>query len=148
VGMDILDIPGVTDGLDNDYAAQGAGALEGLKNHDLVVIHVEAPDEAAHEGSVNDKIRAIQRVDEEVISRLRNWQPNSLRLLVMPDHPTPIKVQTHTDEPVPFLLWGPGFLANGGKRFSEAEAKSTGFFVDPGYNIVSRLLEKSGEAKS
>jgi 2,3-bisphosphoglycerate-independent phosphoglycerate mutase len=67
----------------------------------------------------------------------------------MPDHPTPIKVQTHTDDPVPFLLWGPGFSSNGAKRFTEAEAKKTGFFLEEGYNIMGRLIEKVmlGEAE-
>jgi len=140
VEMETLDIPGVTDGLDNDYAAQAAGALQALNQHDLVAIHIEAPDEAAHAGSIDDKIDAIQRVDREVLSQLRSWRPNGLRLLVMPDHSTPIKVQTHTDDPVPFLLWGAGVTANRAKRFTEAEAKSTGFFIDEGYNIMGRLI--------
>jgi 2,3-bisphosphoglycerate-independent phosphoglycerate mutase len=139
--MDILDIPGVTDGLDNDYVAQAVGALNALEEHDLVVIHIEAPDEAGHAGSIDDKIEAIQRVDGEVLSRLRNWRPKTLRVLIMPDHPTPIKIQTHSDDPVPFILWGPGFTANGASRFTEAEAKSTGFFIDEGYNIMGRLIE-------
>ncbi len=139
LGMEVLDIAGVTDGLDNDYAAQAVGALKALENHDLVVIHIEAPDEAAHAGSVDDKIEAIRRVDSEVISRLRSWQPDDLRLLIMPDHPTPIKTQTHSPEPVPFLLWGAGFIPNGAKKFTEVEAESTGFFIEEGYNIMGRL---------
>jgi len=138
-GMETLYIPGVTDGPDNDYAAQASGALEALGGHDLVVIHVEAPDEAAHAGAIDSKIEAIERVDREVISRLRFWQGDALRLLIMPDHATPIKVQTHTDDPVPFLLWGTGFNPNGAKRFTEAEAKRTDFFIEEGYNIMSRL---------
>ena len=138
--MDVLEIPGVTDGQDNDYAAQATGALAAFDKHDLVVIHIEAPDEAAHDGSIDDKIEAIQRVDKEVLSRLRSWRPGELRLLTMPDHPTPIKTRTHSDEPVPFLLWGPGFTSNGARRFTEAEAKSTGFFIEEGYNITSRLI--------
>lgn len=140
--MDILDIPGVTDGPDNDYAAQAVGALKALEEHDLVVIHIEAPDEAAHAGSIDDKMEAIQRADAEVLSRLRNWHPGSLRLLVMPDHPTPIKTRTHSDNPVPFMLWGAGFTANGAKRFTESEAKSTGLFIEQGYNIMSRLIQR------
>ena len=140
VGMDTLDIPGVTDGLDNDYAAQAVGALNALDDHDLVVIHVEAPDEAAHAGSIDDKIEAIQRIDEEVVSRLRSWQPDSLRILVMPDHSTPIETQTHAPDPVPFMLWGPGFTANGAKRFTESEAKNVGFFIEKGYNIMNMLI--------
>jgi len=139
VGMEVLDIPGVTDSLDNDYAAQASGALEALKEHDLVIIHIEAPDEAAHNGAVDDKIEAIQRVDNEVVARLRSWQADGLRVLIMPDHPTPIKLQTHTADPVPFMLWGAGFTANGAQRFTEAEANSTGLFLDEGYNIMGRL---------
>ncbi len=135
-----LDISGVTDGQDNDYAAQAVGALKALEQHDLVVIHIEAPDEAAHEGSIDDKIEAIQRVDSEVVSRIRGWQSDALRLLVLPDHPTPIKTQTHSGEPVSFMLWGPGFTTNGAKRFTENEAKNTGFFIEEGYKIMGRLI--------
>ena len=135
-GIKVLDIRGVTDGLDNDYAAQARGAVEALKQNELVVIHIEAPDEAAHGGLIDDKIKAIEMVDSEVISRLRG----GLRVLVLPDHPTPIKVRTHTGDPVPFLLWGEGFTSNGAKRFTEAEAKVTGFFIEDGYNIIKRLI--------
>jgi len=138
-GMTVLEIPGVTDGLDNDYAAQADGALEALEEHDLVVIHVEAPDEAAHGGDVDGKIAAIQKVDSEVIGRIRSRRGEALRVLVMPDHPTPIEVRTHTSDPVPFLLWGEGFNANGARRFTEMEAKNTGVFIEEGYNIMSRL---------
>jgi len=138
--MEVLNIPGVTDGPDNDYAAQIAGALKALEEHDLVVIHVEAPDEAGHAGSIDDKIDTIQWVDKEMVSQICRWEGDALRVLVMPDHPTPIEVRTHTDEPVPFVLWGPGCMANGAKRFTEAEAKSTGVFIDDGYSIMSRLI--------
>jgi 2,3-bisphosphoglycerate-independent phosphoglycerate mutase len=140
MGMKILSIPGVTGDLGNDCTAQAAGALEALKEHDLVVVHVEAPDEAAHAGSIEDKIGAIQRVDAEMVSRIRGWDKDSLRVLIMPDHPTPIKVQTHIGEPVPFMLWGSGFMANGAEGFSEAEAKRTGVFIEEGYNITAKLI--------
>jgi 2,3-bisphosphoglycerate-independent phosphoglycerate mutase len=145
VGMEILNIPGVTDGLDNDYADQATGALEALKEHDMVVIHVEAPDEAGHSGSIEDKIEAIQRVDKEMVGRIRNLDKDTFRVLIMPDHPTPIEVQTHVGDPVPFLLWGEGFIANGATRFTEAEAKGTGVLVEEGYNIMGKLV--SGEHK-
>ncbi len=141
MAMDILAIPGITDGLDNDFQGQALGALESLDDHDLAVIHIEAPDEAGHAGSIDDKVDAIQRVDKEVVSRLWQFEPGNLRLLVMPDHPTPIKIKTHVAEPVPFILWGPGFSANGAERFTEAEAKKAGLFIDKGYNIMSRLVE-------
>jgi len=139
VDMDVLDIPGVTDGPDNDCVAQADGALRALEKYGLVVIHIEAPDEAAHAGSIDDKVEALQIIDKEVVGRIRSWNLEALRVLILPDHPTPIKIQTHTDEPVPFLLWGSGFASNGAKRFTEAEAKNTGVFIDEGYNIMSRL---------
>ncbi len=140
MNMGVLDIPGVKDGMDNNFTAQAAGALAALKEYNLVVIHIEATDEAAHAGSIDDKVEAIQRVDREVVSRIRSWRPDNLRALIMPDHPTPIKTQTHSGEPVPFMLWGPGFTANGAKRFTESEANSTGLFIEEGYNIMSRLV--------
>jgi 2,3-bisphosphoglycerate-independent phosphoglycerate mutase len=141
MGMEVLNITGVTDGLDNDYAAQATGALKALEEHDLVVIHVEAPDEAAHAGLVDDKVEAIQRVDKEMVSQIRNWDKDALRVLIMPDHPTPIEIQTHTAEPVPFMFLGPGFAANGASRFTEAEAKKTGVFIEDGYNIMGSLMK-------
>ncbi|MFC1908220.1 cofactor-independent phosphoglycerate mutase, partial [Chloroflexota bacterium] len=85
-GMDVLDIPGVKDGLDNDFTAQTVGVLQALGKYGLVTIHIEATDEAAHAGSIDDKIEALQMVDREVVNRLRTWQPGNLRVLVMPDH--------------------------------------------------------------
>jgi len=140
MAMEILEIPGITDGLDNDFKGQTKGALESLDRNDLVVIHIEAPDEAGHSGSIDDKVEAIQRVDSEVVSRLMSYELGDLRLLVMPDHPTPIEIKTHVAEPVPFILWGPGFSRNRASRFTEAEAKKTGLFIDKGYNIMSKLV--------
>ena len=139
-----LDIPGVTDGMDNDCAAQAAGALKALDNHDLVVIHIEAPDEAAHGGHIDDKIKAIERVDKEVIAHLLSYKKDSLRVLAMPDHATPIEVRTHAADPVPFVLWGSGFKAVSAKAFSEKEAKSTGIFIKDGYTIMRKLTQWSG----
>jgi len=140
IGIEVLSIPGVTGDQGNDCTAQAVGALESLKQYDLVVIHVEAPDEAAHAGSIDDKIEAIQRIDLDVVRRLRRWGKDAFRVLIMPDHPTPIKTQTHTGEPVPFMLWGSGFMANGARRFTEAEAKGTGVFIEQGYNIMAKLI--------
>ncbi len=142
MGMEVLEIPGVTDGLDNDFAGQAAGALKALDKYDLVVIHIEAPDEAGHAGSIDEKVEAIRRIDSEVVSRIRAWRGDALRVLIMPDHPTPIEIRTHNPEPVPFMLWGEGFIPNGARRFTEAEAAKTGLFIDPGYNIMSRLVGK------
>jgi 2,3-bisphosphoglycerate-independent phosphoglycerate mutase len=140
MSMDVLDIPGVTDGTDNDYVAQVSGALKALDKYDLVAVHIESPDEAAHAGSIDEKVEALERIDKEIVGRIRSWKPGKHRVLALPDHPTPIKIQTHTEEPVPFMLWGPGFEPNGAKKFTEAEAKRTVIFVDDGFNIMNKLI--------
>ena len=140
VGTELLDIAGVSADLDNDYAAQATGALEALEEHDLVVIHIEALDEAAHAGSIDDKVAAIEQVDGEVLSRLRSWEGDALRILIMPDHATPIAIQTHAPDPVPFMLWRRGVQAVGVGRFTEAEAQSTGVFIEQGHTIMERLI--------
>lgn len=138
-GMQNLKIDGVTDGLDNDYAAQAEGALQALKENDLVVIHIEAPDEMGHRGSIDDKVKAIENIDREVIGRLLA-RTGELKVLVMPDHPTPIKLKTHCSEPVPFLMWGKGVKGKGGERFTEQECSKTGLTVEPGYKIMDRFV--------
>lgn len=139
-GVENLRIPGVTDGLDNDYGAQAAGALKALQKYDLVFVHIEAPDEVAHSGLIDDKIKAIERVDREVVGKLLSSKGDDIRILVMPDHSTPIEVRTHTADPVPFMLWGAGFQAMGARAFSEEEARRTGVFIDDGYTIMRKLL--------
>ncbi|MFH1381684.1 MAG: cofactor-independent phosphoglycerate mutase [Chloroflexota bacterium] len=142
MGIAVLQIPGVTDGPDNDYAGQAAGALDALKQNDLVVIHIEAPDEAGHAGAIDEKVTALENIDSKVLGQLRSWQAESTRVLVIPDHPTPIEIRTHCPDPVPFLLRGSGFSFNGAKRFTEVEAAKTGLFIDPGYNIMERLIKQ------
>ena len=140
-GLAVLDVSGVTGDMNNDYVSQATGTLEALEKYDIVVTHVEATDEAAHAGQIKDKMEAIQEVDKEMLSRLRSWDEDDLRALILPDHATPIEIQTHVADPVPFILWGPGFKAGGAKRFTEAEARDTGVFVEEGYNIMRRLME-------
>ncbi len=141
--LDILDIPGVKDNLDNDFAGQAEGALAALSRYDLAVIHVEATDEAGHEGEIDEKIAAIEKIDGEIISRVQDYKGDELRVLVMPDHPTPIATRTHASDPVPFLMWGKGITVNSAKRITEKEAQNTGFFIDNGYNIMSKFLGRS-----
>jgi len=143
-GIENLDIPGVTDGMDNDCVAQTAGALKALERHDLVVVHIEAPDEAAHGGLVDDKIKAIELVDKEVISKLLSYKKDSLCILAMPDHATPIEVRTHVGDPVPFVFWGAGVKSAGAEVFSEKAAKATGIFIEDGYTIMGKLVQGRG----
>jgi 2,3-bisphosphoglycerate-independent phosphoglycerate mutase len=140
VKMEVLDISGVTDGQDNDYAAQAMGAMEALERHDLVAVHIEAPDEAAHDGSIDKKVAAIEKIDSEVIGRFRSWKSDDLRMLIMPDHATPIKIRTHCNDAVPFLLWGAGYKPSGASAFTEAEAGRMGNYIDDGYRIMGKLV--------
>jgi len=140
-GMEVLHIDGVTDNLDNDFAAQAEGALRSLKTGDLTVMHIEAPDEMGHRGSTADKIKAIELIDREVIGRLLRWKGGQIKVLVMPDHPTPIELKTHCAEPVPFLIWGGVIKPNGAARFTEAEAGRTGILVDPGFKLMDIFLK-------
>jgi 2,3-bisphosphoglycerate-independent phosphoglycerate mutase len=138
-GIDRLDIAGVTGGSDNDYAAQADGALAALADHDVVIIHVESPDEEGHAGDVEGKKAAIEAIDRDVVSRVRRCS-EELRVLAMPDHPTPTALKTHVGEPVPFVLWGPGITPDSALAYGESEAQRTGLLVDPGREVVDLLL--------
>jgi 2,3-bisphosphoglycerate-independent phosphoglycerate mutase len=147
--MTILDIEGVTDDIKNNFSGQAQGALSSLSDHDLAVIHVEAPDEAGHAGNAEEKIRAIEVTDAEIVKRLREFAVgHPLRVLVMPDHPTPVGARTHVAEPVPFLLWGAGFEADEAVRFTEAEAGRTGLLIPQGHNIMGRFTGDRNDAQA
>jgi len=118
-----------------------AGALN---DHDVVVIHIESPDEEGHAGDMAGKIAAIEAIDREVIARIRGYaREHELRILAMPDHPTPVEIKTHVGEPVPFVLAGPGIRHNRGTSFCEDGAKETGLLLDPGRGVMDLLLESS-----
>lgn len=138
-GIDRLSIPGVTDGADNDYAAQAEGALAALGTHDLVIVHVETPDEEGHAGDAAGKIAGIEAIDREVVGRAMR-HPGPVRLLCMPDHPTPVVLKTHTADPVPFVLWGEDVSHNGAESFDEVSAAATGIVIDPGRGVMDLLL--------
>lgn len=138
-GIDRLEIAGVTDGYDNDYGAQAVGALAALDDHDVVVVHVESPDEAGHAGDATLKAASIAEIDRGIVARLLE-HPEPMRILAMPDHPTPVAVKTHVGDPVPFVLWGPGIGHNTAERFDEAAAKATHLIVDPGHGVMDLLL--------
>jgi len=140
-GIQRLSISGVTDGADTDYAAQADGALAALADHDLVVIHIESPDEEGHAGNVAGKIAAIEAIDREVVSRVRRCA-EEIRVLALPDHATPIEIKTHVGEPVPFVLWGPGIAPNGAHAYTPYDAEQTGLLLDPGYQVMELLLAR------
>lgn len=143
-GLRILDVPGATGDLNTDYGAKGRYAVEALREgEDLVFVHVEAPDEASHQGSVEEKIKAIERLDEEVVGQillgLKEWE--DWRILVLPDHATPIDIKTHSAEPVPFALAGWKVQRAGGERFHEEEARRGASSVLDGRELLERLVK-------
>jgi len=138
-GLTVLEIKGVTAGLDNDYAAQAEGALKALRDHDLVVVHIESPDESGHTGGIDDKIASIEAIDREVIGRFKSFAKKDWRLLIMPDHPTPIAIRTHCPDPVPFIVWGSSFTASGARSYTEAEGKKSGVFIKAGHTLMDRF---------
>ncbi len=146
VGIDRISILGVTDGPDNDYAAQAAGGLDSLRDHDLVIIHVESPDESGHAGDIEAKLEAIAMIDREVVRRALDYR-GALRILAMPDHATPIVLKTHVGEAVPFVVYGPGIHSNGADGYDESSAGGTGLFVDPGRGVMDLLLDSRSGAR-
>ena len=107
-GLDIIEVPGATGYLDTNYEGKVSAALETLKTKDLVFVHVEAPDETGHEGSLEKKIQAVEDFDSRIVAPiLKHAEASSepFTILVLPDHPTPISVKTHTRDPIPFAIY-------------------------------------------
>ncbi len=144
-GFRIVDVPGATGYLDTDYGAKGRYALEALKEgDDLVFVHVEAPDEAGHQGSLEEKIKAIESFDRDVVGQvlqgIRAWKEWSV--LVLPDHATPLCLKTHSSEPVPFAVLSSSWEKSlGGEGFHEDEARRISPGVLDGRELLERLVK-------
>jgi 2,3-bisphosphoglycerate-independent phosphoglycerate mutase len=142
LGWDRLDDPKVTDYLDNDYARQGELAIEALKSHDLVCVHVEAPDEASHEGRADAKIEAIERIDRDIVGPLLEALPGvgDWRLLIAPDHSTHLRTRAHSYGAVPFTVAGTGIPPGGLAAYDEDTAAASGRSFDPGWKLMEWFL--------
>jgi 2,3-bisphosphoglycerate-independent phosphoglycerate mutase len=139
-GLDVLDVPGATAGFDNDYAAQRDAALTSLEDRDFFLLHVEATDEAAHQGDVHEKVVALERWDRDVIGPLTETLDqggSAYRILLMPDHATPCAIKTHTSHPVPYLMFDSAHDAAGGEYTERAVAGSPPVVA---HTLVHRLL--------
>lgn len=145
-GMGVAKVEGANGGLHTNYEGKVHAALEALKEgYDFVYIHVEAPDEMGHQGSVEKKVQAIAYLDQRVIGPLTaalDQEKSPYRLLVMPDHPTPIRVRTHTADSVPYLLYDSTVPREETWNYNEKEARESGNFVPLGHKIIDKLLEK------
>ncbi|MGZ6242047.1 MAG: cofactor-independent phosphoglycerate mutase [Candidatus Binataceae bacterium] len=142
-GLERITVPGATGFLDTDYAAKARYGLKSLERHDFLLLHIEAPDEAGHMGRADLKRDAIERIDELIIGPLLRDLPalGDFRLLLMPDHATPCKLKTHSNEPVPFAMLGSSSSKGAvARRYTEAEAARTGVAVTDGYRLIESLL--------
>ena len=133
-GLKQILVPGATGFLDTNYAGKVAAALAALKDMDLVFVHVEAPDEAGHSGELKLKLQAIEDFDAKVVGPMRAGldQLGDYRLLVLCDHFTPLILRTHTDEPVPFILYDSRTPGDRPRPYTEAAAKDAGLLLDQG----------------
>lgn len=142
LGWDCIEVPGATGYLDTDYAAKGRYAIEALRTHDLVCVHVEATDEASHEGRCDEKIRALEEIDRHIVGplheALQSFGP--YRILVTPDHPTPLRIKTHSHGEVPFALCGTGIAADKQQTYDEPAAARSALAFDPGWKLMQYFL--------
>jgi 2,3-bisphosphoglycerate-independent phosphoglycerate mutase len=116
--------------------------VKALADHDFVLVHIEATDSAGHAGSAAQKVAAIEAIDEQIVGPLLKQlrRRNDLRLMVLPDHPTPVAVRTHTAEPVPFAFCGPGVEPLREDPFDEESAERAGILIDPGHELMDYFL--------
>lgn len=141
-GLEVIDVPGATGYIDTDYEGKVHVGLDALARHDFAYVHVEAPDEASHEGKADLKIRAIEDFDRRVVAPCLEYlrtQPDT-RLLVAPDHVTAISTKTHATGPVPFALCGAAVEADDATAYSEREAERGGVFIAEGHRLVPFML--------
>lgn len=142
-GLDIIDVPGATGYYDTNFAGKAQYALNALKHHDFVYVHIEAPDEAGHNGNVKAKIKAIEDIDAQVLGPIINHFKgrDDWRILVAPDHPTPVALRTHTAEPVGFVMMGAGIKNNSIQNFNENTAKTTNIIFTSGESLIANFLQ-------
>ena len=143
-GMEVPEVKGATGYIDSDFSAKEKCAEELFKTTDMVYIHMEAPDECGHRGEIENKVKAIEIIDKKVVGPIINYLKNSedFRVLVMPDHPTPLSTKTHSSEPVPYLIFDSRKKQAGVSSINEKTAKETGHYVENGYEIMAKLLEE------
>lgn len=145
--MKVIEVEGANGGLDTNYEGKAKAATDVLlnENYDLAYIHVEAPDEMGHQGSVERKIKAIENLDSKVIKVVKETLDQSGEdycMLVMPDHPTPICVRTHTSNPVPYMLFDSTDIKDSTLLYNEKCGRESGLFMSNGYEMMNYLLSK------
>lgn len=144
-GIQVVEVDGATGSLDTNYIGKANAAIKALLDdgRDFVYLHVEAPDEMGHQGNACHKVQAIEAIDKDIVAVIKDALDRSgepYRMLVLPDHPTPVQLRTHTSDPVPFLLFDSVKQRRAIAHFSEKEAKMTGILEPEGYQLLRMLL--------
>lgn len=145
-GMEVADVEGANGGLNTNYAGKMQAAVDALLKNgkDFAYIHVEAPDEMGHQGSYERKVKAIENIDRFIVGPFIKTMYESgedFRLLCMPDHPTPVRLRTHTSDPVPYLIYDSTKEICGPESYCEKSAKESGIYLEEGYKLIDKLLE-------
>lgn len=142
-GMQIINVAGATGLADTNYEGKADAALQALKNHDLVFVHIEAPDEAGHIGDYELKVKAIEDLDQRCLGRILDGMTEPYAVAILPDHPTPVKTRTHARDPVPFAIAAPNLEPDEQKAFDELAAKQGGYgLVENGYLLPLLLANR------
>ncbi|MGB2613237.1 MAG: cofactor-independent phosphoglycerate mutase [Phycisphaerae bacterium] len=145
IGWDLVAVEGATGYYDTNYAGKGQAAIEALRDHDIVLVHIEATDEAGHNGDAAQKVRALEQVDAHIVGPvLESLEAGGAdwRILISPDHETPLALRTHDARPVPFAMLGKGLEPSRGQAFTEREAAKSGFHVAVGHELMEYFLKR------
>ena len=147
-GMKVIEVDGANGSLHTNYEGKASAACDALlkDGHDFVYVHVEAPDEVGHQGSIDNKIQAIEYLDSRVIAPIKAAMDESgeeYRLLVLPDHPTPIRLRTHTSDPIPYIIYDSTCQKKSINRYSEKEAALAGHHFPIGHLLIDHLIGKN-----
>lgn len=147
VGWKLIEVEGATGYLDTNYAGKGEAACKALDDVDLVAVHIEAPDEAGHNGDAVAKTKALERIDEHIVGPLLEKLEgfDEWRVLCLPDHPTPVRIKTHTADPVPFAMAGTGIVPDEATEFTEKAGAASDLHIDPGHELMEYFLKSRHE---
>lgn len=143
LGFQVINVPGATGYYDTDYKGKARAALKSLEEKDFVFVHVEAPDEASHNGDLREKIVAIERFDQLVVGTILKAfkRKKNFRILVLPDHATPLSLRTHSADPVCFGIFGKDIMGGGFSGFSEKEAEKSELYFEKGYELMEYFIK-------
>jgi 2,3-bisphosphoglycerate-independent phosphoglycerate mutase len=143
IGFDLIPVQGATGYLDTNFAGKGQAAIEAMKKYDFVLVHVEATDEAGHNGSPHQKKKALEMIDKHIVGPVYEAirQYDTWRILVMPDHPTPVEKRSHCDDPVPFAMAGTGIKGVLQKPWGETNGLASGFHIEKGSDMMEYFLK-------